>query len=236
MQLPFTTYQFIEMFRDYNRAIGPLPVFAYLLGMGAVCLAFMKTRWSSRAIALVLASFWGFTGIAYHLMSFSAINPAARFFGIAFIAEAVLFALSAIRSSISFGYSGDVKSKIGLGIVAWSMVGYPLAGAFLGHGYPSGPVFALTPCPLLLFTFGMLLMADRMPKYLVSVPIMWTVVGTTAAFKLGIFEDLTLALSAITFLVVRATSARENRPSRTSRLTTSSAPRPLPRKLHRVGR
>lgn len=238
VQLPFTAEQFIKVFESYNAAIGILPALAYSLGVGAVFLTFRKTNWSSRAIALLLASFWAFTGIAYHLMIFSAINPTARLFGIAFVVEAILLTWSGLRSNLVFSYRGDLKSRVGLTIIAWAMVGYPLAGALLGHGYPSGPVFALTPCPLLLFTFGMFLLAERVPRYLLQVPVMWSVVGTTAAFALGIHEDLTLALSAITFLTFAAKSALTNRSARraSARIARdgarSSAKRKLPTRAH----
>lgn len=214
MQLPFTAQQFINVFESYNAAIGILPALAYVLGAGAVFFTFRKAAWSSRAIALTLASFWAFTGIAYHLMSFSAINPAARIFGFAFVIEALLLAWVGLRSKLVFAYRGDLRSNVGLTIVAWSMVGYPLVGALLGHGYPSGPVFALTPCPLLLFTFGMFLLSDRVPRYLIQVPVMWALVGTTAAFSLGIREDLTLALSAAIFIALTVRSALARRAAR----------------------
>ncbi|MHB9003988.1 MAG: DUF6064 family protein [Coriobacteriia bacterium] len=230
MQLPFTAQQFINVFESYNAEIGMLPALAYVLGAGAVFFTFKKTAWSSRAITLVLASFWAFTGIAYHLMSFSAINPAARFFGFAFVLQALLLAWSGLRSRMVFAYRGDLTSKVGLTIIAWAMVGYPLVGGLLGHGYPSGPVFALTPCPLLLFTLGLFLLTERVPRYLIQIPIIWAIVGTTAAFSLGIREDLTLALSAATFIASTAKSALARRaaprrsPARATSVRRSTRP------------
>ena len=203
MQLPFTTSEFIHVFETYNAATWPAPLLAYALAAGAIVLAFRQTRFGSQFISLVLASCWAFTGIAYHLVHFSAINPVARVFGIAFVAEAGLLAWSGLRSQLRFRYARDTRSRVGVALIAWSMVGYPLAGALIGHGYPQGPAFGLTPCPLLIFTFGMLLLAERVPFKLIPVPMMWAVVGTSAAFALGIREDLTLALSAITFLALR---------------------------------
>jgi hypothetical protein len=199
MQLPFSTAQFVHVFESYNAGIGFAPIVAYALATVALALAFRGTRRGSRAIALILASFWAFTGVAYHLMSFSAINPAARFFGVAFVIEACLIAFNGMRGRLEFGVRRDARSRIGLALVAWAMIGYPLAGALLGHGYPHGPVFALTPCPLLIFTFGLLLLAKKVPGSMVRIPLMWTIVGTAAAFALGVTEDVTLALSALVF-------------------------------------
>ena len=75
MHLPFTATQFVEVFARYNAAIGLVPLLAYALAAASVYLAIKPRAWSDRFIGLSLAGMWAFTGIAYHLMSFSAINP-----------------------------------------------------------------------------------------------------------------------------------------------------------------
>ena len=81
-------------------------------------------------------------------------------------------------------------------MVAFSTIAYPLIGMAAGHGYPNGPVFGVTPCPLVIFTFGMLLLSDRsMPKYLVAIPMVWALIGSTAAISLGIREDTGLLVT-----------------------------------------
>lgn len=211
MQLPFTTEEFISAFRSYNTALGMVPVVvAYLLGLGMTALALRPTRWSSKAIALALGALWTFTGIAYHLMTFATINPAAKGFGALFILQGGLLAVAGMQSKLTFRFSGDLRSKSGMVIVLWSALGYPMAGLLFGHGYPEGPVFGLTPCPLLLLTFAMLLLSDAVPRYLLPILVMWTAVGTSAAVTLGIREDLSLAISAIVSLsfLLRSSATR----------------------------
>ncbi|HSK46712.1 MAG TPA: DUF6064 family protein [Coriobacteriia bacterium] len=212
MQLPFTINQFIGVFTTYNNAIGLLPLVAYALGALAVFSAVRGPRGSERLVPVTLAAMWGWTGVVYHLMHFSAINPAARLFGLAFVVQAVAFSIEAYRGRLRFGFSlRDARSRMGMVMVAFSMVVYPLVGMLSGHGYPNGPVFGLTPCPLVIFTFGMLLLSERtMPKYLVAIPLLWALVGSTAAFSLGIREDTGLLVSALlgtTMLVTRRTTA-----------------------------
>ena len=50
--LPFTQQQFLAVFSDYNEAIWPSQILAYLLGGAAVLLLFRQTARSSRAIAI----------------------------------------------------------------------------------------------------------------------------------------------------------------------------------------
>lgn len=58
MDLPFTTEQFLRVFRDYNTAIGPAQIVAYLLGLTAVALAVWKRAGSDWTIGAILALFW----------------------------------------------------------------------------------------------------------------------------------------------------------------------------------
>jgi hypothetical protein len=214
MNLPFTADQFISVFTRYNEAIGPLPILAYALAALSLFLVFRRPAAASRVVPLVLAGMWAFTGIAYHLVSFSAINPAARLFGALFVLQAIFFAVEAFRGRVAYTFSiRKMRSRMGVIMVLFSSVIYPIIGAASGHGYPNGPVFGLTPCPLVIFTFGTLLLTDRtLPKYLVAIPLMWALVGSTAARALGIHEDtglLVTGLLATTMLLTRRSVPRD---------------------------
>lgn len=204
MHLPFTAQQFIEVFARYNHAIGIAPLLAYALAAVALYTVIRRPAASGRVVALTLAALWAFTGIGYHLIAFSAINPAARLFGLAFVAQAIAFAVEAFRNRLSFRFRlSDFRCRMGLVMVAFSSAVYPVMGMLAGHGYPNGPVFGLTPCPLVIFTFGMLLLSERtLPKYLVVVPLLWALVGSTAAMSLGIREDTGLLVSGLIATVV----------------------------------
>jgi Family of unknown function (DUF6064) len=44
---------------------------------------------------------------------------------------------------------------------------------------------------MVIFTFGLLLWTDaRMPKWVLVVPLLWSVLGLSAATTLGMVEDL----------------------------------------------
>lgn len=217
MHLPFTTAQFVAVFARYNAAIGPIPLVAYALAAASVYFSFVPRPWSDRFIGLVLAGLWAFTGVGYHLLSFSAINPAARLFGALFVVQAVLLAIAALRGRLHFRFSArEFRSRMGLVMVAFSAIVYPLLGMAQGHGYPNGPAFGVTPCPLVIFTFGMLMLTDRsLPKYLVAIPMAWALVGSTAAIALGIREDTGLLVTG-TLATIALLTRRSARPAETS--------------------
>lgn len=202
MNLPFTVTQFVAVFSSYNASIGLLPILAYAAGAAILAIAIRGCAKHSAVGGALLAAMWAFTGIGYHILSFARINPVARVFGVMFVIEAVLLAVASLRGKLRLRFDGSARSWFGAALAAWAMVGYPLAGYLGGHGYPNGPVFGLTPCPLVLFTFGVLCLAEMPPRYVVSVPILWALVGTTAALSLGIREDATLLLAAIAFVTL----------------------------------
>jgi hypothetical protein len=208
MNLPFTATQFVGVFAKYNHAIGFAPIVAYLAGAAIVLVALLGRRDDSKYAGLLLAAMWAFTGIGYHLISFSAINPAARIFGVVFIVEAALLVFASLRGTLVLRFDRSVRSIFGLAAIAWAMVGYPLVGLLSGHGYPNGPVFGLTPCPLVLFTFGVLAFTQNTPRYLVTPAIMWALVGSTAALALGIREDVSLLITAVAFVALSLQARR----------------------------
>src|SRR5690348_2371502 len=92
MQPPFTTHQFLDVFRAYNDAVWPFQVFLYALAVVALIAARMRTDGAPLVVAAILAFFWLWMGVVYHLIFFRAINPLATAFGVLFIAQGLLIA------------------------------------------------------------------------------------------------------------------------------------------------
>jgi hypothetical protein len=63
-------------------------------------------------------------------------------------------------------------------------------------------MFGITPCPVTIFTLGMLLLARPMYWWLLAIPVLWSLVGGSAAFLLGVPQDWVLLLSGVAVLWV----------------------------------
>ena len=160
----FTVEQFLNVFERYNEALWPMQIVAYVVGIALVALALTKWKRAGAVIFGVLAAMWAGMAVGYMWMYFADINPAAKLFGAIFLAQAVLLAAMAVRDrGVPFGGKRDARTWIGLALITYAMLVYPLLGMALGHGYPRAPMFGLVPCPTTIFTFGMLLLAGR-PK------------------------------------------------------------------------
>lgn len=82
---------------------------------------------------------------------------------------------------------------------------YPLVGNVSGNSYPYSPTFGV-PCPTTIFTFGLLLWADKgAPRYVILIPLLWSLIGMFAAVYLGIWADAGLPVAGIagTLLILR---------------------------------
>ena len=202
--LPFTREQFLAVFATYNETVWPLQVVAYLLGLLMVVFILWPSEQRSRVIATGLAAMWLWTGVAYHGMHFSAISNGAWCFAALFVVQGLMFVEAGVlRARLSFGPSRGWTSWLGWALVAYSSMVYPLLGQLLGHGYPAMPMFGITPCPVTLFTFGLFLLTTKpIPRRLLVIPVVWSLIGGSAAFKLGITQDWPLLFSGITVLAL----------------------------------
>lgn len=201
MKLPFSIDQFFKVFWDYNLSIWPLQILFYLSALLVIFLSLIKLRASDKIISLILSFFWIWMGVVYHLVYFTSINKAGWVFGIAFILQgSFFFFFSFISKRISFRFNPNIYGITGGLYILYALVIYPLIGYYQGHVYPASPTFGL-PCPTTIFTFGLLLWTDKkIPILLLGVPFLWAIIGSSAAFSLGVKEDIGLLFSAVFFV------------------------------------
>lgn len=212
--LPFTTEQFFAVFTAYNSAVWPVSVAAYVLGAAAVVLATRGGAANSRIVAVILALMWAWTGVAYHMGFFSAINRPAWAFGALFAAQALLFLYhGAYRNRIDFGEPLHLRSGAGYLLIFYAAIAYPLIGLALGHDYSELPQFGVTPCPVTLFTFGLFLLARSPVAWPVfAIPVLWSLIGGSAAMLLNVPQDWVLLVSGLATLALPALTRPRSAP------------------------
>ena len=196
MLLPFTPDQFLEVFAAYNRAVWPAQIVAYLLGLTMVVALLRPSGLSHPVVGAGLGLMWVWTGLAYHATFFARINPAAMAFAALFVMQGLLFAHAAlVQADLRFARGHGSRYWLGWALIVYTALVYPLVGV-AGHGYPAMPMFGITPCPVTLFTFGVLLVAQgRVPRRLLIIPFLWALAGGSAAILLAVPQDWPLLLS-----------------------------------------
>lgn len=199
--LPFSYEQFVQVFALYNENIFPAQVVAYLLA--ALMVAALFTR-ATRLVGAGLALMWLWTGIGYHWLHFSAINKAAWAFGALFVVQGLLFLFGSVAAPrLQFGKGRGAAGFMGWAYIGYATVIYPLVGMWTGHSYPQMPMFGVTPCPVTIFTFGLLLLVvSRVPLWLLAIPLVWSLIGGSAAFLLRVPQDWFLLVSGVAVIPI----------------------------------
>ncbi len=212
MTLPFSIEQFFEIFKHYNETVWPAQIVLNALAVAAIVLIFTRLQSRNKLSSGILGALWLWMGIVYHLLFFSSINKAAYLFGILFILQGFIFLVGGtLKAQLSFQYKSDVYHHVGSLLMLYGLVIYPILGYFLGHVYPEQPTFGL-PCPTTIFTFGLLLWTTkRVPKYVLIIPFLWSLVGTMAAVKLGVREDIGLFVAGITTVILLIVRDRQKK-------------------------
>lgn len=212
MNLPFSKEQFFEVFAAYNTSVWPAQYVLTTLAVALIVLALRFPDRAARPVSFGLALMWAWLAFAYHLAFFRAVNPAAPVFAAISFAAATAFVWIGIRGQLSFEPQRSLRVVPGLVFVVFALAVYPAIGRAIGHHYPAAPTFGL-PCPTTIFTFGILLMASRnLPKVLVVAPLIWAVIGSSAAFALGVMQDSGLIAAAVAgaYLLCRRVPATDN--------------------------
>lgn len=206
--LPFTPAQFFAVFGAYNVAIWPAQIVAYGLAIVAVAALMRPGAAADRIVCTILAAMWIFTGAAYHWLHFAAINRAALAFGLAFVGQGAVFLVAGtVLNRIRFAAGRTVRAAVGAAFILYAAVLYPLLGAAFGHVYPDAPTFGVTPCPLTIFTFGCLLLVGTPVRWwMLAIPVLWSLVGGSAAFLLGVPQDWMLLASGAATVALLATA------------------------------
>ena len=203
MKIPFSINDFLGVFENYNLSLWPAQILFYVLALVAMVMVIKNGPQSDRIVFAILAFFWIWMGLVYHILFFSAINRAAYLFGAVFIAQGILFLYQgSVRQNIRLRFILDAHGVIGIVLILYALVVYPLFGHLMGHVYPGTPTFGV-PCPTTIFTFGILLFSlNRIPWFCVLIPLLWSLVGFSAALNLSIKEDFGLVIAGILSAVI----------------------------------
>ena len=215
MNLPFSHDAFLDVFGSYNSRLWPFVILFWLLTAGLVWTGLQRGRLNGRGMFALLAAHWAWSGIAYHWFHFRAINPAAGLFAWLFVLQAGFFAWLTVNRREHAAATSGLRGVIGVTLVLYGLA-YPIIGLGLGLEYPRLPFFAV-PCPTTLVTAGLLVATTGAPRFVSILPMLWAIVGSSAAFVLGMHADLALVVAAgvlaLDILSPSALGRRAGRPS-----------------------
>ena len=210
MQLPFTTEQFFDLFAAYNGALWPAAVALWTASVAICALRLSSCRPRDRWISALLAAHWAWSALAYHLAFFTRINPAAWLFAALFLGQAVLFVrVGVMQRRVSFAPWSNAWAPLAWSLIAYALL-YPAINAIEYLNLSRIPTFGV-PCPTTIFTAGVLMLATPRSWQLSIVPVIWSAIGGSAAFLLGVRADVALPIAGIALAIfsVRSTTPEQ---------------------------
>ena len=92
MTLPFSEEAFFDVLAAYNARLWPVAVLLWAATAWTFVMVLRGRASLSRFPTVLLAMQWTWSAVAYHLLLFARINPAAWAFGVLFLVEATLLA------------------------------------------------------------------------------------------------------------------------------------------------
>ena len=200
MQLPFTKEQFFDLFAAYNVRLWPALVALWIASVLVSVLLLSSRRPPHRWISALLAAHWAWSAMAYHVGFFTRINQAAWGFAALFLLQAAVFSwVGVVQARLSFAPWRNAWAPVGWGLAAYSLF-YPAINAAQHLSVSRIPTFGV-PCPTMIFTAGMLMFATPRSWRLSMVPVMWSVIGGSAAFLLGVSADYALPIAGLALAI-----------------------------------
>jgi hypothetical protein len=216
--MPFRIEMLLDYFATYNEQYWPLQLLGYVAGLlTLVPLVRPGKRWS-RVATGALAALWLWVGLVFWRQ---AAAQMAMLYGptVLFATQGALLLYALARDEMAYGSAGRAGTAAGLFFIGYALVGYPLVGLAVGHVYPHTALSPLFPCPATLLTIGALLLARRVPWYLLVIPVFWALSGTLW-FYLGMVEDAGLVIAGLAGIVMLAARGRA------ARRVAAAAPQP----------
>ncbi len=133
---------------------------------------------------------------------FAAINPAASLFAALCLVQALAFGwIGVVRRRLAFAWGSSRRRGVAAVLLLVALA-YPALARLTVDAWPRASTFGV-PCPTTLFTAGRLL--DAVPpvhRGLLVIPVLWSLIGWSAALLLGVRIDLTLFVAGAGLLII----------------------------------
>jgi hypothetical protein len=201
MDTPLTLEMLLHAFARYNTLLWPWNWLVVLLAVVAMLLVFRRSAGGSKLISAILGIVWVWVGIGFFMVSFAPAYPLAYAFGGAFVIQGMAFFHAAGRGLLQYAWRADYHGVIGLALALFGLVLYPFTGFLAGAAYPQIPLIG-APCPLAIFTFGLLLLTtSKVPVPLLVIPFFWAV-GAVVPIAAGMSSDLVLLVGGVLASVI----------------------------------
>lgn len=202
--LLFSPRTYYRMFELYHAQIWPVHVVVLASVLVIAALLRREEEWRGRVIAGLLAAWWLWVAIAFHLERYATINWAARYFAALFAIQGLLLVWhGVVRRRFHFGLSRQPAAYLAVGLLLVAFVFEPIAGLIAGRTWRQLEIFGVTPDPTAIATMAFLaLSTPRAHRALLVIPVAWCAIGGATLWALGSPEAWVVLLAGLSGLVL----------------------------------
>lgn len=185
--LLFSPRTYYRLFELHNAEWWPAHLVAVAGGVAMVLLAKRGSPAAGRAVAAMLALAWAWVAWAFLWQRYATINWAASWLAAAFVIQALLLGLFAMRRrGLGLASGPALLVHTGLAVAAGGVVAYPLVSLALGRGIAAAEVFGMAPDATVLATLGILALAAPAARLaLLPIPLAWCALTAATLWTMG---------------------------------------------------
>src|SRR5688572_23309151 len=153
--LLFSPRTYYRMFELYHADIWPIHVLVLASLFVLAVLLHREKEWGGRVIAAVLAGWWLWVAVAFHLERYATINWAARYFAALFVIQGLLLLWQGVvRARLRFELSNQRTAYAAVGLLLVAVVLEPIAGLLAGRTWRQVEIFGVTSDPTAIATLA----------------------------------------------------------------------------------
>lgn len=200
-------YRTLEL---HNAALWPLHVLALVAGACIVLCLLRPTLLGMRFSYALLAVAWLFVAWTFFLDRYATINWAAAYLAPAIGAQGLLLGIMAIKlKATNLTYSGNARRTLAIGLVVFSLIGYPLLAFAFGRPWHAAELFGIAPDPTATATLAVLALGRGILAVLAAiVPVVWIIITSLTLHTLGAVDFFVPALLALASAVAAYAQSR----------------------------
>lgn len=200
---PYDAEVLAATYAQYNDAVWPAQPVALALALAALGHCVRPLPGGDRAIGVLLLTAWLWCGLVFFPRYLAPLDFMAPAYGWAFVFQAALLAWALVWHRLTFRFRHDAVSWIALAVIAEALFGLPAVTALGDLGWAGARLVGVAPGPTVLFTLGLLLLAEgRRRRLLMAVPLAWCALAGVTAWALGVPEGWPLPLLGALALVL----------------------------------
>ncbi len=197
MKTPFSAEQFFDVIEKYNVKVFPMQFVFLIAGLILFWLILTQKNQNTKLPGIFVGILWLWIGIVYHILFFTSINKAAFMFGGLFILQGLLILYESVfRGRMNHKTLNSSNVNAGYFLIIYGLIIYPVV-SYLTEGSFTTISLGL-PCPTTILTFGIFLVFSKnLPRYLLIIPTLWSLLGISAALNFGVYQDFVMVAAAL---------------------------------------